>query len=403
MKLQPEVLADLYQALKDDSVAFERYSDMRVNDFIRAMETARILTAREIHEFIDQIENTSEAGFDQPFGSWGPFKETTLSKFYIKIGRFQAIFNPSIRYAEEVECFHQVCFDMGLSMILLPEDPKLPIFRVNPYQPTIGLPAYLGILPVQTQSSYVIPAPTNQNGWGAPIPTTGNYGTPGTTNTGLGAEPSSFTGIQIFNDLVKRLRSRIASRDYKTALYARDHQTSDLKESCSALLDSMLEKKVNQFRVFSIDFSYRFADRDFVDLARVRKETAKLLAHKKLSGRLGYVRRMQFGLARRHHFHMKLFFEADSRSYEQQLNEIKLAWENDVTGGKGLAYDCRDSECQLKRAAGDFEPASSSARDDLLSSLDYLCYAEILASVDNFPGRVRPIVTGGGAGAKRKG
>lgn len=407
-KLKPDVIADLYLQLQDDSVSFEKYPNPLLQDFLRSSEIARIATAREIHEFVDAVENSSAAGFDLKLGWPTTVHATQLSGFYSRVGQAQSIFNPMIRYSEQVECFHHVCFDMGLAKILLPADPVASVYRFNQDSPNESLITFLGIPARQPAERYLPPAQSRPNRVGPVNVGFGGQGTypgSGTGNMPWEAQQNPpLSGAAVFNELVRRIRGRLASREYKTDVYAREHQCSNLAESCGEFVDTLLAKKITSLRAFSIDFGYAFGRRDAVDLAQARKDTAKLLSHKKLAGRLGYVRKRQFGVVRRHYFHMKLFFETTTTKYQDQLNEIRFAWENDVTGGNGVAFDTCNSECTSKAAGGDVALGQKGwkLRNDLLQNLDYLCYSQMLAAVDNISGRVKPIVTGGETGTRRK-
>ncbi len=403
-----EETREIYQHILEDLVAFERASSPgEVANFFIAGEVDRIHAAREIHQFVSEIEQEGHAGFT-PGSTRGSWVVTPLSKYYSSIGRFQAIFSPAISYSEEVECFHRVCFDMGLSMIWWPQSAPELVFRTNQNIPNQSLTTFLGTPAFQAFTHYPIPDPQNvghssggfqpgagQNGQAFNAPPASPISPPPNAPTAqFGGAPAT-TGAAMFNELIARVRHRLSINDCTQLRHARKYQADAMLDSGAIYLDLLLKPKAQRYRVFSLDFAYHPIYRDAVLISQIRKDTAKLLTHKKLTeGRIGYFRKMQFGGVRRHFFHLKIFFEAPTKVYDHHLNEIAQAWINEVTKGKGIVHDCRIGECVLKRFAGDFNTSDPQPREQLMINIEYLCMSERLLQVTDYPNKIKTLVKG---------
>lgn len=220
-------------------------------------------------------------------------------------------------------------------------------------------------------------------------------------------------GYELFNELIENVA--IAMRDEDFIARRRRRRERARRNYLSAKrYTAAIFKRCARLEVLRIDFGYRDWTKQQNNLIsmktiqEMRRDLMHLLNNRR-SNRLfkamvGYIAKIEHGTTKGYHAHALFFFDSSKVQRETwRAGEIGKYWNNVVTQGEGLFYNCNAHKAKYRRLGiGRIEDSDAAKRANLLLAIAYITKADQYLTVRGdggrtfFKGVAKPRTTTGG-------
>jgi hypothetical protein len=201
------------------------------------------------------------------------------------------------------------------------------------------------------------------------------------TATSFGNFPSPFE----FNWFVEALRAKYRSEAFQCALTTQSIDEKKRARSLTDYVDALFES-CGTLLIVRIDLLYRY-DAAPVTLERALSDFDRMMAnsrHNKIfEGKIGFIRRLEFGELRGHyHFHVLFFFDGSVRRSGYHVCELLGAYWKKITQGQGHFENCNSNEAMYERkgmlAIGKVNHRDVTKRSNITRVINYFVKREQL-------------------------
>lgn len=180
-----------------------------------------------------------------------------------------------------------------------------------------------------------------------------------------------------FNKLVLSIREQARSKKTKDQVYARAYNAVRNYRDAEEYIDGLF-KRHSRLLVIRLDLGYRkeHAEQATISDAQghLRRFFNNMRANKLFEALLGQIWKMECGVEKGVHFHLILFFDGSKVHKDAHLgSRIGTYWNEHITEGKGVFYNCNQSKNTYKRCGiGMVSHDDDNKRQNLLLALQYL-------------------------------
>jgi hypothetical protein len=206
----------------------------------------------------------------------------------------------------------------------------------------------------------------------------------GLQNTAMDPNPHVFypaygkCGAELFNDLLKEIRTISRSLEFKKKTYDRHYGAVRNYQSCERYIDALFARHA-RLLVLRLDFGYRKAQCG--TLEEVQKDIERYLNNRR-NNRLfdtwvGYIIKLECTAEKGPHFHC-IFFLDGSASYKDVYlaHEYGQYWER-ITEGRGIFFNCNLKKHDYDYCGvGMIHHADAQLRKNLLLPVRYITKPE---------------------------
>jgi hypothetical protein len=181
-----------------------------------------------------------------------------------------------------------------------------------------------------------------------------------------------------FNGFVEELRGRYRSEEFQRVLQTQSIDEKKLSKSLTQYVDALFARHARLLLV-RIDLLYRHGGEP-VTLERALADFDRFMAnsrHNKIfKGKVGFIRRLEFGDLRGHyHFHLLYFFHGSNRHRGYHACELLGEYWKKITNGLGHFENCNKNESAYKAkgilAIGMVNHHEFAKRDNLRRVINY--------------------------------
>ncbi len=184
---------------------------------------------------------------------------------------------------------------------------------------------------------------------------------------------------EFFNQLIEEISDMASQRTFKRKLYARTEAINRGLASAVEYLNALYDRYA-RLLVLRVDFGFRTENPllpHTVGLLEAQENLARFFNNKRskklYTNLVGYIWRLEYGKEKGYHFHLFFFFDGSKAHKDEYLaSEIGADW-IDVTGGKGIYYNCNAHKQKYKRLGiGMISHDDKEMRQTLLDVLAYM-------------------------------
>ncbi|WP_114968223.1 YagK/YfjJ domain-containing protein [Rhodoferax ferrireducens] len=307
-------------------------ADANMSEFEKDGQTVTVLGADygnlriQIEEFVSAIASGNELGFTVVHcdGQRPTVKPLALSKYFTGIKAFMGAYLPNYEFSENVKVFFEACNVMGLDHEQLTCRP-------------------LSALPHRRKIE-----------------------------------------AELFNDLIARIRTTCKSKKFKDQAYSRVYNATRNFRGTKIYIDRLF-KRHSRLLAMRVDFGYKKEHASKLSVGDAQGHLKhffnNMRSNKLFAPLLGYVWRRECGEEKGLHFHVVLFYDG-SLTWKDEYIASKIGdyWNNQVTAGKGVFFNCNmDKKNRYKRLGiGMIHAADVDKRRNLLEAVKYLTKKEVI-------------------------
>lgn len=194
------------------------------------------------------------------------------------------------------------------------------------------------------------------------------------------------TGAEVFSAVVTDLQRRCRAPSVSEKMRTRKRVAEQNLSACKAYVDALFEC-YRRLIVLRLDFSYLPELAHSIDLTEAQDDIARFLANRRnnklFRGVVGYVCKIEYGVAKGIHHHVLLFVDGDKRNPLRQEylgRQLCDYWRNKIAKDRGDAWNSNFKSNLEKfdqrgqRGIGDIRASDTLARQNLSERiLTYLC------------------------------
>lgn len=178
-----------------------------------------------------------------------------------------------------------------------------------------------------------------------------------------------------------KLHHRLTSSQYRYKNYYDSIESNKNYDECINYINGLFDC-YSKLVVLRMDLSYRkeiVESKTFEDLRNDIDKMRNNARHneKLFKGLEGYIFKIEYGLDKRIHAHVLLFFNGHIRKPSSDVyhaSQIKAYWENVITQGDGFVWNCNDHKEQYRyNGIGLVNANDVEKRDYLIMAMKYLC------------------------------
>ncbi|MCV0437426.1 MAG: hypothetical protein K5880_02255 [Hydrogenophaga sp.] len=326
MKSKKEI-SDFYISLQEDHHV-EKSTVNEKNRIIIHESRHPISALSTIESFVDEINQSNSVAFDDSSTiiKTAPARGNRLEGYYWKINECLDAYSERFVYSPKVEAFYQACEKIGI-------DPRFMSFGKS---------------------------------------------------TEVCLPDGKTTNAQVFNELIKVIRSICHSNSYQRKLQG--HQRNALRRKAKVLTwESELFRWRSRHLVISLTLSYKEQFRSVTTLELIQEHLKNLLNNRRnnklLKGINGYVWKIEDGISVGLHVHLLIAYSTQTNQDILVAEKIGQYWEAFITDGQGQYWNSNKNPKRYETlghgiGVGQINHNDAERRDALRKNLEYLMKAD---------------------------
>lgn len=183
---------------------------------------------------------------------------------------------------------------------------------------------------------------------------------------------------EYFNDFIALARDRLKSEGFTDRIRQRESNSKRNFKSAFNYVKELFDDHHSRLQFIRLDFSYKSQFKRDVTVKMIRKDLKRLLnnrrTNKMFRGLAGYIWALEYGELKHLHYHVIFIFKgSELRCDVTRATKLAKYWEERITKGRGLAFNCNRKKSEYKHLAiGPINHYDTALRNNISYVLKYL-------------------------------
>lgn len=196
---------------------------------------------------------------------------------------------------------------------------------------------------------------------------------------------------EYFNDLIVLARDRLKSEGFADRIRQRESNSKRNFKSAFEYVKELFDDHHSRLQFIRLDFSYKSQFKRDVTVKMISKDFKRLLnnrrTNKMFRGMVGYIWALEYGELKHLHYHVIFIFNgSEVRCDVARATKLEKYWEERITKGCGLAFNCNRKKGDYKHLAiGPINHYDTALRNNISLVLKYITKSSqyLRVNVDN--------------------